>query len=606
VPATAENDRFLMSRISTTSANPVGQTVLGRLFSLRLPSPAVTVGLLIVCVFLLRLPSALVPREFNVDESQLLSEAMKFLVAPRPWMGIASCGPLNSYLLSIFLLMGFKAGYVLAHIVASLLVCLQVLVGYLTLRRLGSEMTAVVGGLLMVLLYGLSTRTDYLQYSTEWLSTLLLMLGFYVFLVWLDNEASVSRQGVQLLWLFVGGLALGAAPWAKLQAVPITGALGLLYLIAIFRARSCFITRLRRLKEVGAFVSGGVSTTCGILAIVAASGAMRDFWYSYVRAPLAFVGALSLATTLQNLFRLILTTPVHQLLLVALLGLALLDYASPGDKFRYFPKRNKWAYGGLVVYASAALFTACRSNNFFFHHAIFFIPPMSYLAAILAVSGANALVQRRHIESAKAGFVLALLSPVLLFVATMALYMAYTLRYIEKVKVVQQATSPMQREPKPAHLREIFSGLIGPMYWDLPDNGTEEIAAVVGDIRQKRPVRGLAVWGWSPGVYVLTGIPPATRDPTTVLAIESGPLKKYFQMRFVSDMQASLPDLFIDTVAKGAFLWPPWTENDGYESNAQLRKFIDQNYVLVHELTLQRGAKPVRFFARRQDDLLPK
>ena len=38
------------------------------------------------CVFLLRLPSALVPRELNMDESQFLLQAMKFLVDPRPWL----------------------------------------------------------------------------------------------------------------------------------------------------------------------------------------------------------------------------------------------------------------------------------------------------------------------------------------------------------------------------------------------------------------------------------------------------------------------------------------------------------------------------------------
>ena len=222
---------------------------------------------------------------------------------------------------------------------------------------------------------------------------------------------------------------------------------------------------------------------------------------------------------------------------------------------------------------------------------------MTYLAAILAVSGANALMQRRHIESSKAGIALALLSPVFLLVATMALYMAYTLCYIEKIKVVQQAASPMQRGPKTARLREVLLGYIGPMHWDLPDSGTDKIASVVADIQEKRRIQSLAVWGWSPGVYVLTGIPPATLDTITERAIDPGPLQQYFQTRFVSDMQANPPDLFIDTVAKGAFLWFTWTENDGYESNAQLRKFIDQNYVLVHEL---------RFFARRQDDLPPK
>jgi hypothetical protein len=55
-------------------------------------------------------------------------------------------------------------------------------------------------------------------------------------------------------------------------------------------------------------------------------------------------------------------------------------------------------------------------------------------------------------------------------------------------------------------------------------------------------------------------------------------------------------------VVRGAIMWPfppMWTEDDGYESDPELRKFIDENYVLVDELTLQPGAKPVRFFARR-------
>ena len=44
-----------------------------------------------------------------------------------------------------------------------------------------------MGAFLMVLFYGLATHTDYLHYSTELLPTLLLMVGFYIFLVWLDD-----------------------------------------------------------------------------------------------------------------------------------------------------------------------------------------------------------------------------------------------------------------------------------------------------------------------------------------------------------------------------------------------------------------------------------
>ena len=60
------------------------------------------------------------PCELNVDESHLLSQAMKFVNDPRPWIAAdtTSSGPLNSYLIAVCLWMGFKAGFVLVHILA--------------------------------------------------------------------------------------------------------------------------------------------------------------------------------------------------------------------------------------------------------------------------------------------------------------------------------------------------------------------------------------------------------------------------------------------------------------------------------------------------------
>ena len=82
--------------------------------------------------------------------------------------------------------------------------------------------------------------------------------------------------------------------------------------------------------------------------------------------------------------------------------------------------------------------------------------------------------------------------------------------------------------------------------------------------------------------------------------MSQGPLQEYFRARFLRDLREKTPDLFIDAVAPDAFLWRGWTENNGYESDPQLRKFIEDNYILVDELTLVKGAKPIRFFARRE------
>ena len=605
-----------MSSTSTTRATSDDRTLLERLRSLRLPPPAIVAGLLIGCVVLLRLPSALVPREFNVDESQLLAEAMKFVVDPRPWKGVDSCGPLSSYLISIFLLMGFKASYVLAHMLAALLICLQVLVAYLTLRRLGSDKTAAFGAFLLAFLYGTYTHTHYLHYNTESLPTLFLMTGFYIFLAWLA-EPPDRHPGVQLSLLFLCGLALGSAPWAKLQALPITGALGLLTVAVIFRARSPVVSPPRRVTELAVFGCGAVLTTCILLAAIAGSGAIKDFWYSYILAPLGFVGALSWATTLENLARVFVVTPVHQLLLVAAVGLALLDYSSATGDIRLAFKGHRWAFSGLLVYAAAGLFTACRSNNFWPKHAIFFIPPMSYIAVLLAAWGMAALLQQQlSPQRPKERMLLGLLFPLVLLTATVALYSAYIVRYVHKIRAIPElkrvepdsvrlALPALDRRKTDsndgsANLETTLVSCAGPPNWDLPDEGKERMLAIVDEIRKTKPVRSLAIWGWEPGMYVLTGIPPATRDTITERAIDPGPLRHYFQTRYADDLRAYPPDLFIDTVAKGAFMWREWTENDGYESNPELRRFIDDSYVLVGELVLVKGAKPVRFFARRK------
>jgi len=600
----AESNHFLMSRSSTVSVNPAGQSVLGRLSNLRLASPALTVTLLMACVFCLRLPSALVPRELNVDESQMLSLAMKFMVDPRPWIAAdtTSSGPLNSYLISVFLWVGFKPGFVLVHLLASVLVCLQVLMTYLTLRRLGLERTAALGAFLMVLLYGLATSGDYLHYSSELLPTLLLMVGFYILLVWLDEPA--ERRADALHLLFSGGLVLGTAPWCKLSAAPITGALGLVVLAAIFRDRGPSFSFSWRVMELIAFCVGGMMTTCVMLAILAKSGALEDFWSSYILQNLAYAGPFRLGSSILHFLFIFLVSPLHQLLLVALLGAGLLAYASRSPGILLLFKKKKWACIGLLVYVGAALFAVCRPRFFFPHYAILLVPPMTYLTAVIAspeLASKSHQLPRRLLS----GLVLVLL------LATIGLYGAYVVRYAQMIKAIRELSHSQtdwklriaKVVPPRTHssrgiagLRSIPAPYIGPRTWGVTDSN-ERIAEAVRDIQKKRPVRSLAIWGSAPGVYVLTGIPPATRDSVGYSVITGGRLQKYFRARFVGDLREHTPDLFIDAVAPDALMWG-WTANDGYESDPQLRKFIEDGYILVDELTLVRGAKPVRFFAR--------
>ena len=141
--------------------------------------------------------------------------------------------------------------------------------------------------------------------------------------------------------------------------------------------------------------------------------------------------------------------------------------------------------------------------------------------------------------------------------------------------------------------------MTGQLPW-VPDSSNERIVGVIQQIGQKRPIRTLAIWGWVPGVYVLTGIPPSTRYAVSGPMI-GNPGSSYSpgKSRFLADLEASPPDLFIDAIVPGTNMWRDWGENSGYESDGALRNFVDSNYQLVAKLALKKGAKPVRFFVRR-------
>jgi hypothetical protein len=439
-----------------------------------------------------------------------------------------------------------------------------------------------------------------LSFGGELLPTLLLMLGYYLFEVWL-NEDGKQHSLSQLYPLLLSGAVLGAAPWCKLQSAPISLALSLVVLAAIFKSAD-FRSRRSQVTAAALFSFGLALTTLVFLSTLAVSGAITDFWKSYILANLGFAGDVNIMSIAVNCLTIFVISPLNQLLFS---GLGLLLYVSQLPGSQELTKKQKWAMGGLVVYAAAALLAVGRVRYLFPHHAMFVIPPMTCILALLAGRAVSAGFQRQqYAHKMMAIFLLILLG------ATGTIYVAYGIQYIHVMKTVRQlaiSKVPLNEQDDEVALnalapkenrglaRTLMNGAVGPSRWVLR-NSNEKILATILKIERTRPIRSLSVWGYAPGVYVLAGLPPATRDSVT--RVEKGPLGPYFQNRYLEDLKENPPDLFIDAVSKGTFIWD-WTEDDGYEWDPQLRKFIDDNYVLVDELTLVNGTKPVRFFTRR-------
>jgi hypothetical protein len=531
-------------------------------------SPMAVAAALVCCVFLLRLPSLFLRHELNPDESQMLAQGMKFLVDPVPWRAVdpTTSGPINSWLISVLLLAGFKPGYVLAHILATTLITFQVLTAYRTLLHLTTRALSAIAVLPMVLFYGLASEANFLHYSSELLPALVLALGFLCFVKWLQLGPSPSFRTTLV---FLSGFAFGFAPWCKLQAAPIAGVVGLVVLAAMAIREP---GPRRRLRNIVVFLAGTLLPAGIILGAVVHSGVARDFWISYVSGNFAHAGQTTLtALLLRCATVLLLSAQTLPLFLIDILAAAFFVHRIRWEGGGKFTERELWILGSIVLYLCASLFAVSRPITNFDHYQVFLVQPMTYLAAVLVDRDLRPSLSRLVRPGLGAGFALVI---ALIVVSVWAMN---GVRYAHYATKTYETTHPRQ-------------------------DSNERIAAVVRNIAKTRPASSLAIWGWAPGVYVLTGIPPATRDADMSVVITRGPLQGYYRQRFLSDFRRTMPDLFIDAVASGTYMWNPgyndWTENDGYESYGEVRRFVDANYVLVGKLRLRPGGKPVRFFAR--------
>jgi len=107
--------------------------------------------------------------------------------------------------------------------------------------------------------------------------------------------------------------------------------------------------------------------------------------------------------------------------------------------------------------------------------------------------------------------------------------------------------------------------------------------------RYAKPGTRIAVWGWAPEYYIDTGTIMATRDAETAYqAGWSNKYQEYYRQRYIRDLKADLPPVFVDAVESRAFEHNAASE--GYDTFPALVKLIGEHYELKKEI------KGVRIF----------
>lgn len=482
-------------------------------------------------LFACRWPSFVWPDPFNIDEGTFIACAMKATVDWVPWRGFdaSTSGPLNCYILVLPALFGAEIGFFSARVIGLCLIAGSICALYYTVKWIYGARVARLSILPPVLLFSLTKTSDFLHYSSE---------QFPIFLtaVPLAAAAYLARgtgsNSSRLIACATGGLFLGCPFLAKLQAAPIAVAILISLAAGIITS-----ARSSRVRNVEILVTGAglVAIPSVVLIILCATGGLTNAVISYFKMTLVFVAS---GTPVAPSFFFM---GVQEFNFFALASLAVILCGGAALYSRVkFTRPDLWALLSSILLLLASLFAIYHAHQPFPHYLLFSIIPVSF-----CVANALGLVHRTALGKGHA-------------VLTRSLFAAL---FLVPLGFAAFASS-----------NDFSPGAIVPT--------REEVRAIA---RYAKPGDRMAVWAWRPEYYVKTKTIMATRDPGILALMEESRYREYFRQRFLSDLRAHPPPVFVDAVAPGAFLFDDRV-TQGIESFPQLDVFVREHYTQQEEV----------------------
>lgn len=502
----------------------------------------------LLCLLAFRFPSFLYLTELNVDESQLISNARKFLDHPVPWLGVdtTTSGPLNSYVLALPAVIDRSLiGYSSIRLTGAVLLGATLALTYLTLRPFCGEGLARLAVLPSLAMLGMHQR-HFLDYSTELFPITLIASSLYLVARFWCGWLSVPGA-------FIAGLMLGAAPFAKLQAGPMAVLIFGIAVVVLEARRRYPISTLHNKtlhnQASGwqfqlALALGGVTVPVVIVGMVLASGAWQDAWRSYILTPL-FIGSreLNLDEFLEFLLRdkLFLRYVLFSLTAGAVPTLFAMFFLRTASR-----RTNEFWLWATLAYGLTAMFCIWKGANPWDHYLLFLVHPLALLMGLLW-GRAMGIVKSEHDwrPSRTAAFVAAV---------TLLLLAMLFMRSWGRIE-----------------------GKLARSWYASGD----VVASLIRKVASKD--RAMAVWGWMPEYYVKTGLNPATRDILTQFQIQKNPLKTYYIDRYLRDFRNAPPNIVVVATGPGNFNFY-WDADPMIEAVPELGKIVRDDFVLAFDL----------------------
>ena len=503
-------------------------------------------------LFAFRWPIFIVPFQLGPDEAAFVANALKVTADLAPWRNFdaGTSGPLNCYVLALPALIGLPINFTSARIIGLLLMLTTMLAFYYAMKWIYGRDLARLSIVPPVLFLSLTTDFSFVQYTSEHLpiclTTVALGAGAY-----LASERGSTRT--RLTAAILAGFCLGAAPLAKLQAAPIASLAFVVASAALFSSGRVTGDRNRLMKAYIAallFVPGVIALSLSFTKM------WNDAWTSYIRAAFDYVAGAYIPggpTGIDPAF-FFSTSDVYPAFLEGTIVVVLLGALSFSRR-KTLPRLAQWTLTASILLLFIAFYSIYQPHRYFPHYLLFSIVPLAACTA-----GALSLIRQTSIWEKRNTIILTCYLS-LFAVPMIVVYFSSPNEFVRTIR-------------NHAHVLRSHEGRAIERY------------AKPGDI--------MSVWGCAPRFYVETQTIMATRDSETSRLAFPNRYRDYFRNRFLLDLAAWKPAVFVDAVGPNALTLTD-RASQGYESFPELGAYIQERYELKEDVA------GIRIYLKRRD-----
>lgn len=526
---------------------------------------AAIAGALLLCRF-----PTLLDYQLNPDEGEFLSAAHKLFYEPNFFDSVdcGTTGPLNIYPMMLPAIFGLSPDYASSRVLVLLIDFCVIFLFYCTVRLLAPDSIARIAILPIAGALTVLEDPNLVHYSSEQIPVMLISLALYL------AVRVLGRPAAYRVPVFLLGLLTCAGFFAKMQSVPVIGAIGAVAVVYTYATggsrtfwQSCLI-----------FVTGMLPLQLLNAAMCLAGGAWTNFWMSYIitNQRYADVGS-NFVTELPRLVTYFFAGPEVGYFLFTFLALCA-SYA-----VMHLQRVRNGERDGLLQLAvvSAAVIGALMTilihadspsvSAYLVLIAIFLIPisvllswkkgsfgkdPVRWFGflSLFTIAAAVFSVYRPHRFSP--GYPLFLFQP---FAAAMAWILIRHTQESPAFAVV--ADGPRYTRPALPLLVAVLALSQATFLWGTRD--PHRFRTTVATIRQAdgdfirsltSPQAPIFVWGWTVDPYLGSGRVPATRDLNLLYQFIAAPeVTSYYRARMMSDLSDNAPELIIDAIGTNSW-----------------------------------------------------